>query len=402
MSNTLLTLGHIARECLVVLENNTVFAKYVSREYDDVFAKTGAKIGDTANLRKPIRPIVSDGQELQLQDAEETSTPVRLDSHKHIGMSFSNVDLLLSIDDFRKRFIEPQIAALANKIDNDGLKLYKRVYNTVGTPGSVPNASSTYLAGGVRLDDGAAPQDENRYMVVSSQMHATLAAAEQTLFHPGDEIGRQYRKGRIGTAHGFQWYMDQNVATHRVGTWAGNPQVNGASQTGASLITDGWTSGTTSLVEGDVFTIGGVYSVNPQSRESTGQLQQFVVTAPASDATGNMTLAISPPIVTSGQMQTVDAAPADNATITLFGASGTITKQGLGFHRDAFALVMADLPAPDDGTKFERVVSKSTGIAMLLTRQFDIRSYRNICRLDVLYGWACIRPELAVRVCSLN
>lgn len=398
MSNTLLTLGHIAREALVVLENNTVFAKYVNREYDDLFAKTGAKIGDTANLRKPIRVTVADGAGLQLQNAEETSTPIKLDKHKHVGLQFAQTDLLLSIDDFSKRFIQPSVAALANRIDLDGLALYKKLYNVVGAPGTVPNASSTYLSAGVTLDNGAAPQDEQRYLVVTSQMHATLAAAEQTLFNDREEISRQYRKGRIGEAHGFKWYMDQNCATHTNGTWAVAGTVNGAGQTGSNLVTAGWT--TAALVEGDTFLIDGVYGVNPQSYMNHGAQQRFRVTAPCTDTAGAMTIPIEPAIITSGPFQTVNASPGHGATITMLGASGAVSPQGIAFHRDAMALVMADLPEPIGGAHFERVVSKKLGISMLLTRQFDITNYRNICRLDVLYGWAVIRPELACRVAS--
>lgn len=397
--NQYLTLTDITYECARVLVNNLVAGKYVNRSYDDRFARTGAKVGDTTNLRLPVRNTVSDGDEIEIQDDVETSVPLRLDKRKHIGFQYTQVDLLLKIDDFSRRFIQPKVASLANQIDADVLALMAlETYNSVGTPGTTPNASSTYLGAGVKLDNNSAPQDEDRFMVVPSQNHATLVAAEQTLFNAREEISKQYRKGRIGVAHGFNWYMDQNCYTHTIGTYAGTPQVNGASQVGSSLVTDGWTS--TSLKRGDVFTIGGVFGVNPQSYQSTGQLQQFRVVSDVSDSGGAITITIDPEIIVAGPFQTVTASPADNASITMIGASGTASPQGMAFHRDACCLVMADLPEPGAGAASKRISDPQTGVSMLLTQQFDISKFRTICRLDVLYGIAMYRKQLACRVWS--
>lgn len=397
--STFLTLTDITYECARVLVNNLVAAKYVNRSYDNRFAKSGAKIGDITNLRLPVRNTVSDGSQLVIQDDTETSTPLRLDKRKHIGFAYTKEDQLLKMDDFSKRFIAPKVASLANQVDADILALAKKVWNSVGTPGTTPNASSTYLSAGVKLDNNSAPQDEERYMIVPSQNHATLVAAEQTLFNSREEVSKQYRKGRIsGGVHGFNWYMDQNAYTHTVGTYAGTPLVNGASQSGTSLITDGWTS--TSLVEGDVFTIDGVYGVNPQSYQSTGSLQQFRVTADITDTAGAITVSIEPEIILSGPFQTVTALPANNAAITMVGATGVASPQGIGFHRDAFALVMVDLPEPGGGATYKRISDEQSGISMLITEQFDIVNFRTIVRLDILYGVAAYRPQLACRIWS--
>ena len=201
----------------------------------------------------------------------------------------------------------------------------------------------------------------------------------------------------MGQAIGFNWFMSQNCNTHTYGTYAGTPLVNGASQTGASLITDGWTSGAATLNRGDVFTMTGVNKVNPQSRANTGRLQQFVVTSTVSDAAGAMTIAISPSITTSGSAQTVNASPADNAALTVLGATGTVSPQGLLFHKDAFTLATADLPLPGGVDMAARVSDKQLGISIRMVRQYDINSDQFPCRLDVLYGWATLRSELACR-----
>lgn len=400
MANTLLTIDMIVNEALMVLENNLTFAMNVNRMYDEQFARSGAKIGNIVNVRKPVRYIVSTGRALQLQDATETSEAVALTTQAHVDFAFTSADLTLSVDMFSERFLKPAIAAIANKIDYDGLTLYQDVYNTVGTPGTTPNALLTYLQAGVKLDHEATPRDGMRGLVIDPLAQATIVDALKGLFHASSEVSSQYKNGMMGMTAGFDWAMDQNVNMHTVGPLGGTPLVNGASQTGASLITDAWTSAAANrLKKGDVFTIQDVYAVNPQSRQSTGQLRQFVVTADTdSDGSGNLTIPISPSIVTSGAFQTVNAAPANNAPITVLGAANTVSPQGMAYHRDAFTLVCADLEMPSGVDMAARRSDPQLGISMRLVRQYDINGDLFPCRIDVLYGWKTIRPELACRI----
>lgn len=402
MSNTLLTISMITRESLRVLENNLTFTKQTNRQYSDQFAKSGAKIGSVVNIRKPVRYTVSSGTALSVQDVTETQVAVTLDQQKHVDFEFTAVDMTLSIDDFADRYIKPAVAALANKIDNDGLALYNQIYNVVGTPGTVPNALLTYLNAGVALDNNATPMDDLRSICITPRMQATIVDALKGLFQSSQNIAEQYRKGRMGEAIGFSWYMDQNVATHTVGPLGGTPLVNGATQTGASLITDGWTAAAASrLKKGDTFTIAGVFQINPQSRQSTGDLQSFVVTADvSSDGSGNLTVAISPSIVTSTAYQTVTGSPADNAAITVLGAANQTSPQGLAFHRDAFTLVTADLQMPNGTDMADRVASRKLGLSLRLVRDYDITTDKFPTRIDVLYGWAVLRPEMACRIAA--
>jgi hypothetical protein len=407
--NTLLTISMITREAMRILENNLAFTKRVNRQYDDKFAIEGAKIGYVVNARKPVRYTVSTGQALSLQDATETQVPVSLTTQDHVDFQFSSADLKLSIDDFGDRFIQPAVAALANKIDYNGLQLYKQVYNSVSTldasppvsPIATPTQLLVYLMAGVMLDNNAAPQDELRHLVITPKMQAFIVDALKGLFQQATAISQQYSKGQMGTAAGFQWAMDQNCPTHVSGIYTGAVAVNAtANQTGAAL---GVTVGTSyGFVAGDIFTIAGVYSVNPQSRQSTGQLQQFTLTAGAAGTTTG-TLAISPPIITSGPMQTVSNSPAATAVITFVnaaGATGTSNPLGLAFHRDAFTLVTADLPVPKGTDMASRVSDKQLGISLRIVRDYDITTDQFPCRIDVLYGWATLRPELACRVYS--
>jgi hypothetical protein len=400
--NALLTISMITMEALRVLKNNLTFTRRVNRQYDSKFGVAGAKIGTVLNVRKPPRYLGRTGQALSLEDAVETSVPVTLDTQAGVDLAFTSEDLALSIDQFSDRFVKPAIASIANRVDADGLSLFDQIYQSVGTPGTVPNTLLTYLSAGVALDDSATPMDGQRSIVISPLMQATIVNALTGLFHQGSEIARQYTKGTMGNAAGFEWFMDQNIATHTVGPLGGTPLVDGADQTGASLVTDGWTAAAAlRLNRGDNFTIAGVNSVNPQSRQDTGTLQRFVVTADSdSTAGGAVTIPIDPPITPSGAFQTVSASPADDAALTIIGAANTVTRQGLAFHQDAFTLCVADLPIPDGIDMGARASDDDLGLSIRLIRDYDINLDRWPCRLDLLFGWAVLRPELAARIHS--
>lgn len=400
MPNTLLTSDIITKEALVVLENTLGFAKTVNRQYDSDFAQSGAKNGSTLRIRKPNRYVVRSGATLAVQDVAEQSTTLAVATQKGVDMTFTSVDLTLSIDEFSDRFIKPAIATLANTIDFDGLALYEDVYNSTGTPGTTPATALDILNAGEMLTRFATPKDGMRYMTVNPEANVRLVDGMKGFFHAGNTISEQFRTGSMGSnVLGFKDIgEDQNVNAHTVGPLGGTPLVNGASQTGASLVTDGWTAAAAArLNKGDVFTIAGVFSVNPQSRQSTGKLQQFTVTADvSSNASGQATVPISPSIVTSGALQTVTGSPADNAAITVLGAAATAYPQNLAYHRDAFTLVTADLEVPK-GCDFA-ARERYKNMSMRIIRNYDISTDTFPCRLDVLYGWKLVREELAARV----
>lgn len=402
--NTLLTISMITREALRILENNLAFTKRINRQYDDKFAIEGAKIGYVVNARKPVRYVVATGQALALQDATETQVPVSLTTQDHVDFQFSSADLKLSVDDFGDRFIQPAVAALANKIDYNGLQLYKQIYNSVSTldaappvtPIATPTQLLVYLMAGVMLDNNAAPQDEMRHLVITPKMQAFIVDALKGLFQQATAISQQYAKGQMGTAAGFQWAMDQNCPVHVSGVYTTAGTV-AAGLTGASIASTGWTGA--ALKAGDIVTFAGVFGVNPQNRQSTGQLQQFTLTSGTSSATAP-TLNISPPIIASGPLQTVTNATTAGAVSVLTVAAGSSNPIGLAFHRDAFTLVTADLPVPKGTDMASRVSDKQLGISLRIVRDYDITTDQFPCRIDVLYGWATLRPELACRVYS--
>ena len=412
--NTLITLEVTTLEALRVLVNMLTFTSLVNRQYDQMFGQEGAKVGSIAYARVPPKYIVREGAVAQPQGSTETRVPIKLTKLIGIDLPFSEVERKLSLDNYSKNFLVPVMAKLANKIDNDGMKQYRNIYNTVGVLGTVPSksttpdANDTYLGVGVKLDNMAAPQDEQRAMVVTPAMQAKLVAANLASFNPSGVISDAFRKGRFGKGVlGFDWFMDQNCATHKEGTRTGTNgttwQVSGA-QTGSSLLCKAFTSGNT-INAGDTFQIGtlaagtGVQSVNPQSLEATGELQDFVCTAPVTVAAdGTVTIPISPAIITSGADQTVDqAAPAD-AVLTFNAASGKVGRVGLGFHRDAFTLVTAPLMLPKGVHESYYAGDDQTGMGVRIVTAYDIHSNDMLTRHDILYDWTTLRAELGCRL----
>jgi hypothetical protein len=411
--NQELTIGMITRETLAVLENQLTFSRLVNREYDDQFARKGAKIGNILNVRLPVRAFPASGQALILQDLTETSIPVALNKQYQRSFAVTSADLSLNIDDFSKRFVRPFMMSMANEIDFDGLGLTAQINNEVGTPGTTPNTVATYLAAAQRLSEEAAPM-EDRFVVMSPGMNAAIVPALAGLFNPQAKITSQNTKGIMGKdTFGADWYMDQNVRNQVVGPLGGTPVTNAALQVGSSLITNGWTAAAASRLNvGDVFTLGagatGVFAVNPQSGQSTGALKQFVVTAPvSSDGAGNATITISPAIVVSGAFKNVTGQTADitgvatGTTVNVNGAANTNSARGLMFCRDAFTFVTADLPLYGGLDMADRApLDQDLNISVRVIRDFDINLDRAPLRIDCLGGWSVLYQQLAVRIAS--
>lgn len=398
VDNTLLTSTLITRESMRVLENNLTMVKCVNRQYDDKFGVEGAKIGQIVNARKPIRVVGRVGQAAQVEGITETSVPVPLTTQAGVDLEISQADLLLKIDDFGDRILKPCIANIANRMDADTAALSNQLWDSVGTPGTTPNALLTYLLAGVSLDNNATPMDGERHLILTPLSQAYIVDALKGLFQQSTAIAEQYIEGKMGRAIGFAWYMDQNMATQVIGPQGGVPVVTVAGQSGNTLLTSGWTAAIASrLVVGDRFTIANVYMVNAQSRVSNGTIQEFVVTAPvSSDVAGLATINFAPPLVAAGQYQTVDSLPAAGAAITVVGAANAVSPTNLAFHRDCFTLVTADLPLPRGVDMAGRLSDKQLGISISFVRAYDIFSSQLISRLDVLYGTALLRGELGV------
>ena len=409
MANTIANSTWVLKETTRQFTNEVTFVRNIDRTYDDQYVQAGAKVGDTVRARLPQRFVVTHGQALQVQNLFDATVPISLQDQMNIAFSYSSAQATTDLDSIRSRYTQPAAEHLANAVDVFAFNaVYRDVFHAIGTPGTTVSTTLAYLQGGVKLTDIGTPLS-GRKAVLDQYAMAVLANAAQTLFNPSGAISEAYTKGQFGREQlgVSEWYQDANRPVHVTGTFtASTPVINGANQTGSSLITNGWASGATSLKKGDIFTIAGVNSINRLSYQSSGRLQQFTITADTVDVTGDIAaLPISPPIIVSGALATVDAIPASGAAITVWGANPvggvlatTNSPTGLVFIPDAFALVTADLMKPTAGVETSVVRSKAWGVAIRMVEQYQIGTDANPSRLDMLVGGAAPRPEYAYRV----
>ena len=398
MSNSILTIDMITRKALEILENNLVITRNVNRQYDDSFAVEGAKIGSTLRIRLPDRALVTDGAALQVQDDNEQYTTLSVASQKHIGVNFTSAELTMQLDDFAERVLKPRISQLASSIDADVANSYKNIYASVGTPGTTPATSLVLLQAQQKLNEAAAVMSP-RYATVNPAANAGLVEGMKGLFNPTDTISRQFKNGMMGMGVlGFdEVNMSQSIKQHTNGDWGTGITVTSTVTTeGATTLGISFTGSSKTWNVGDVFTIQDVYAVNPQTRESTGSLQQFTVTA-AATGSSTATLSISPALFSAGQaLATVAALPIAGKTVTMLGSALGQYAQNLVYHKDAITFATADLLLPQGVDMAARAVHN--GISLRVVRQYDINNDRMPCRIDVLYGYNTIRPQMAVRM----
>jgi len=397
MSNSILTIDMITRKALEILENNLVLTRNVNRQYDDSFAVEGAKIGSTLGIRLPDRALVTDGAALQVQDDNEQFTTLTVASQKHIGVNFTSAELTMQLDDFAERVLKPRISQLASSIDADVANAYKSIGNTVGTPGTTPSTSLVLLQAQQKLNENAAVMNP-RYATVNPAANAGLVEGMKGLFNPTDTISKQFKNGMMGTGVlGFdEINMSQSIKQHTTGTRAATGTVTGAAVTteGAATLTLTVGSGETIAV-GDVFTIADVYAVNPQTRESTGSLFQFVALA-SSTATTTATVTVAPMYSANNALATMNTLPATGKAVVFVGAASSQYAQNLVYHKDAITFATADLLLPQGVDMAARAVHN--GISLRVVRQYDINNDRMPCRIDVLYGFNAIRPQMGCRI----
>lgn len=399
MANSLINSSVVSYETLMILENQLVVSTKINRQYDDKFGVDGAKVGDSIQVRLPAKFLGRTGWVMDEEAYTENTVTVTLDYPLGIDTVFQTSELLLDIDNFSDRVLHPQVSRLATMVDLYVTQnLSTKLWNAVGTPGTNPNQLITYLTGQAYLNQNAAPQDDKRYVVINTMMNITAVDALKGLFQAAAQVARQYRTGLMGDdTAGYGWYNSENLYVFTTGAQGGVPLVDGALQTGTTLVTDGWTAAAAQRLNiGDRFTIEGVNGVNPANFQSWGRVKQFVCTAVGvSNGAGQMTIQFQPPLIGPGTaQQTVDALPADNAPITIIGNASTATTLGMAFHRDVATLVSADLPIPENVDWAGRASDDQIGLSVACIRDFIIKDRSFPTRLDLLVGFALLRGEL--------
>lgn len=407
MPPVILTNTTITNEALMVAKNAIgALKKRMNIGYVEEFAQKGHKVGDTVNARLPMQYVVGDGEAMVPQDTEEKSVPIVVNSQKHIGMQFGDSDRTLKLDNFRERYIEPAVTTL---VDNMMAKVmddsYISIPNFAGIPHAInlPNKPDAFSLAKAKLLSLGAPIRDITAAIDPFVEHA-LTTGGTNQFNPASELSKQYLDGQVSRAAGLDFIMSQVVPKHTIGALGGVPLTNGATADGASqVVVDGATAGVAGYwKKGDVIQFAGVYAVNPQTKKTTGQLRDFVVTADAaSDGAGNVTVGIFPKIIASGAYQNVTNVPADGSAVTTFGHAGAyagiVAPQNLIFHKSAIALCVVPLEKIE-GEEMTVATDPETGLSVRLWTAGNILSGKGIKRLDILFGSKVIREDFAARV----
>ena len=408
-NNNLLTDDIIAKESLRLLKNNLVMAKNVYRRYEQEFGK----VGDTIRLELPFRVKSASGRTLVKQPMVDQTIPLAINNQEHVGLEYTVKNKTLDITRFSERYLKSGMIQIANKIDRSIMLTLKEIFHSSGTPGTRPSNFLAYANACAKMTTYAVPEDGMRRAVINPFTAAALSDDVSKLLQ-NDMVKTAYQKGYKGQVSDFDMYTSQNIPTHTVGAYGGTPLVAGTIANGNTVTTDGWDTGVTGLLlAGDVITFAGVYGVNPQSYETTGLLQEFVVQADVdSDGGGLATISISPALndgtatttnsegqsVSIGAYQNVTALPADNAVISVLGLADTTYEQNYLFHRDAIALAMIDLELPQSAVIKSRARDPESGLSLTLTGAYDINEQTEIHRIDAVWGTKAIYPELGNRL----
>jgi len=411
MANTTLTASVIAKAAVAILDNELVMAKKVFRGYEEDISKkvNGYTVGDTLSIRKPTDYEVRDGAIMDAQNVTEGKTTITVDQRKGIDFKFTSQELTLNIKDLAERAIRPAMIKLANQVDVSMHSLYRKVPNWVGTPGNLINSFSDFALGPQRLDEGAVPQD-GRTGVLCPADHWALVGSQTNLYN--DTINKpSYRKGNTGMVAGVDLYMTQNVATHTTGSRSGSILVDlsitsttityaDVKDTNVQTIhIDALGGATQTITAGDVFTIDGVYDVNPVTKAPLSFLKMFTVTADAVGVGSECDLIISPAMIWTGAFKNVDVqgvTDLNNQPVTFIGTASTNYRQNMIFTEKAFALISVPLVSPPGAVDVGRETYKGTSVRVIPV--YDGVSDESAWRLDILYGMNAIDPRQAVRI----
>jgi hypothetical protein len=392
----------ITREALRVAHETCSFIGTTDRQYDDSFAKTGAKIGGTLRVRKPNQYVRTQGSRvMDVQDQAEANGTITVATQDHVDMRFNSTELALSIDEISKRYIEPAVKTLVSGIEADYLAAStKAVWNVAGAAGTAITSLSTPGLARAKLNQGLAPKDQSRFIQMDSVTMSGLVNGVAAYFNPSNAISSQFKEGLVARTSMADYYENE-----RVWSFTHSDDVT-ADTDAAALVTDGGSTidmhtllPVAKQTVGTVFTIAGVYACHPETKARLPHLQQFVITA-----IGALTTTVAPAFYLTGAKKNVVSSTGgtlattdfDAKTLTFVGAASTTYAQPLMYHKEAFQFVTADLPLMDDAHKCARRVQD--GLAMRVWQASDIRNDELLMRIDILYGFAALRPEWACRM----
>jgi hypothetical protein len=411
-NNVLFTPQVFARMVLMNLGGYLAVCRNMTKEYSKEFAKANAKIGDSISVRKPQRYAPTNGLLYQPQALTNIKTTISVGTVTGVHFEWDTVEKTLSLDDIQENYAKPAGIALSHNLNANAAQFAaQNTFNNVGTPGTTPTLLDTYLLAGDKLVEQGLPPEEELTAIINRKMSSQFVIGQKTLYNPAGKISASFDQGGVAENGkdqllGYNWVRDQTIYSQTAGAYGGTPLIHGSNQTTSggnndtmTLLLKGWTASTGAVALGDKFTIAGIYSVHPQTRQSTGDLQQFtVLQAATADSSGNMSALVAPGITPSGQYQNVTASPADGIAITMWTAASTVTQQGLLLHRNAYAFVSVPLDDPKSGKGVEEAYQETdpeTALTLSFVRFFDGVNRVHGNRFDTLSGLGVLYRELA-------
>jgi len=396
-ANVFLTTDWLVMESLDRLLLKLGIASFFNTEDNDEFKQEFA-VGATIRKKFPWRPTVTRGLGYVPQPIQRINTTIAVDTIVQSSFEWDSYERAVNMErgeeELRKNYIDPCMDYLAQEIENICAKwAYQNASNIVGQLGTDPaDFDSSSAAARQKLAEAACPPGKDRGMFLPPAVMRALKKSGVAQFNPVADVSKAFRTGLYGVADGFEFYESVSLFQHTAGTWAGAVTVNGAGQSGSSLIITA-TAGDT-FKKGDKISIANVNFANPMTRRKVGSsAKTFSVTQDLVAAGGGVdVLNITPAIFGPGSnYQNVDALPATGAALTLFpgttspnGKTGTV---GLALHPNAFALASLPLEVPkaaEPGTGHKR--DEETGIEIAFIRMMDPVQRKMINRFDVALG----------------
>ena len=420
--NTLTTPAHIMAAAMMTLACDPVACQpgVIMRSLDDQFSSRGTKMGRRIWMRLKQYFEVTEGKTYQAQTIEEEVIPIDLNRQSHVGFEWDSFTQYTHIQDVMEREVAEALKGLVNYMDNHAMDYIGDTINRmVGTLGQDPGEGSataqsayrTYVRGAKNLLSMGVPGP--LHAIVSPFQDLDLLIDSMTLYNPQSQIGQNYLSGQFAGGNGKRargginyWYQSGNPYSNTVGNLTGStPLVNGANQTGATLVTDGWAASTEVLKRGNILTFHSgaapVYETNPQPpHRRFGQPFSVVVTEDVtSSATGAASIPIWPKMRPMGTAagrkgQNMTRALVDNTPIGVYnvqssGFGGISQKeytQGCVFNQKQGVLVMCDLPTYRGTDIMQRVRSRMAGVACRYARDWNAKDDEAVSRMDIGFG----------------
>lgn len=406
-NNEILTHEMIAKEAAAMLVEESQFIKTINRNREKEFKKDqqGYKVGESVRIRIPPTPVVTDGHVFKSADANENakekSVLLEIDTQKHVGLEFGSAEMTLKMTDFKSRFLQPAMSALATDVDADLLqRAIVSVNNMTLMQSNEIHPTGAWGRARQMLQRTLTPGTD-RMSLISSGISNRIVDPAGSLFNPTPEISKQWKEGYIGRSRGFEFVESEHIYRQLTGSHGKTGMtVSGAGQTGNMLTVAGVTNGQT-IKAGEVFTIAGVNQIHPITRQPFDVELQFVVLEDVVAGGTTATVKIYPeitPAKVAEQLKgnaTTLASPAASAAITFTMDSDSLIEQSLSYQKNAFAAAFAplELLPGTDGYSFN-----GSNMALRVMSGGDFTNDSKGTRVDVLYGFTTVRGNHAARV----